>query len=311
MVEQWLTTTEDTIALLHEEIHRLEGELRLREEALAESNRPAEPDVQLSNAVAERRLAELGTEVAKRDETIMLLLEQVRLLEEAEAAGRAEWEQLQQWVEEVERRVEGRDLQGRDLLGELDGEKRRVEAQRLSFETDRRAWETHRQALDTEVQQLRTKLTELARRPGGASHGAAVEALEEENRKLRAVCRELERHKALGAHAAHFRDRLQEVQNELAESQHEIRRLIDERERERIEHEAALAAQRRQAARESLYRQEEGDNGESGEPVTIDERIQALRLHLREIHDREAEERKNNRLSARLSRLWGKTGPAR
>ncbi len=309
MVEQWLTDTEDTIALLHEEIHRLEGELRLRDEALAESSRPTEADTYAFDRVNAGRLAELSAEVAKRDETVVLLLEQVRLLEEAEAAGRAEWEQLQQWVEEVERRVEGRDQQGRDLLGELEAEKRRAESQRLAFETDRRTWETYRQTLENEVKQLRSKLAELARRPGGST--AAVEALEEENRRLREVCHELERHKALAAHAAHFRDRLQEAQTELSEAQHEIRRIADERERERIEYDAAVAAQRTRTARESLCRQEETPQVETGEPATIDERIQALRLHLREIHEREEEERKNNRLSARLSRMWRSTSPTR
>ena len=53
-----------------------------------------------------QELARLDAELAARDETINLLLDQIQLVEEAESASRAEWEQLAAWVTEVEERVE-------------------------------------------------------------------------------------------------------------------------------------------------------------------------------------------------------------
>src|SRR5690242_12561147 len=100
----------DTIALLQEEIARLEDELRMRDDAAAAERlaaRPAPgpgvPDQVAAEAM--RRSDSQAAELADREETIALLLEHLRLAEEAEAASRAEWEQLNVWVQEVERRV--------------------------------------------------------------------------------------------------------------------------------------------------------------------------------------------------------------
>src|SRR5579883_1068325 len=96
---------QDTIALLQEEIARLEDEIRLRDEARAESPyAPINGTPEESREMA--RVAELTAEIAHRDETINWLFEQCRLLEEAEAASRAEFEQLDRWMSEVEQRVE-------------------------------------------------------------------------------------------------------------------------------------------------------------------------------------------------------------
>ena len=51
----------------------------------------------------------LKAELAGRDETILLLLDELSRVEEAQAASRAEWEQLTGWVAELEHRVEGQD----------------------------------------------------------------------------------------------------------------------------------------------------------------------------------------------------------
>ena len=40
-----------------------------------------------------------------------------------------------------------------------------------------------------------------------------------------------------------------------------------------------------------------------------EDRIRALRAHLNEIHQSEQHERSQRRLSARLSRLWNRSGP--
>ena len=47
----------------------------------------------------------------------------------------------------------------------------------------------------------------------------------------------------------------------------------------------------------------------SGEDLSVNQRMRALREHLSEIHRLEEQERRNRRLTARISRLWGRTGP--
>src|SRR4029078_4702638 len=77
----------ETIALLQEEIARLEDELREREEACREfewaSRKNKRPEV-FDHAAGEEP-ARLRAELSTRDETIGLLLDQLRLVEEAEA----------------------------------------------------------------------------------------------------------------------------------------------------------------------------------------------------------------------------------
>ena len=109
----------ETIALLQEEIARLEAELLAHEETGPSSEHtdrlrdaPGGPDG-LPN---QQELDRLGAELAARDETINLLLDQLRLVEEAESASRAEWEQLAQWVAEVEQRVERQQGAGTEKL---------------------------------------------------------------------------------------------------------------------------------------------------------------------------------------------------
>src|SRR4051794_13100969 len=171
----------DTVALLQEEIARLEGELRLRDEATADSTAttPGNPP---GAGEAERRLAELTAEIAHRDETIHLLWEQILRFEEAEAASRAEWDQLHQWLQEVEQRIEGQDQPGRDLQAELDAARREPLIQQQQAEADRRAWEVQRRSLEAELESLRARLAESAL---AASPDAERTALEEENRRLR------------------------------------------------------------------------------------------------------------------------------
>ena len=310
MSDHWTTDTgatgadveyHDTIALLHEEIARLEEELRLRDEEGAEAGATV-PIARPADETAGPRIAVLTADLAIRDETIDLLVEQVRLLEEASAADRDEWEQLHRWVQEVERRVEGRDQQGEDLSLEVEAQRREAEAQRQAAADERRSWNVQRKALENEGRDLRKRLAE-ATGPAGASAHAVLEALEAENRRLRQTCQEL----ALAASDATECDslgrQLLATRTEIDEARRETRRLADDRERCRIEHEAALASLRSQLSHDLLKRPEE-----EVEP-SPDDRIRALRAHLNEIHQDEQHERSQRRLSARLSRLWNRSGP--
>ncbi len=310
MSDQWTSDTgasaadidyHDTLALLQEEIARLEEELRLRDEERAEVL-TAVPIDRPADEAAGPRLAALAADLAIRDETIELLVEQVRLLEEASAADRDEWEQLHRWVQEVERRVEGRDQQGEDLSLEVEAQRREAEAQRRTAADERRAWDVQRKALEDEGRDLRKRLAE-ATGPAGAGARAVLEALEAENRQLRQTCQELAQAASDATECESLNRQLHATRIELDLARRESRRLADDRDRARIEHEAALASLRSQLSRDMLKRPEE-----EVEPSPED-RIRALRAHLNEIHQSEQHERSQRRLSARLSRLWNRSGP--
>lgn len=275
----------ETVALLLDEVARLEAELRARDEAAAHVVDPPMPGPE---GPGHGRLAELTAELAGRDETIAILLEQARLFEEAAAAQRAEWEQLVQWVEEVERRVEG---QGAASSGELAAERRRHDA-------DRAEWEAQSTRMRRELEALRAAPT-----------GGAASVLEAELRQLRARCAALE-HDADGLEP--LRAAQSAAAREIERLRNELERAQDERTRERREAEAALAASRSELAQARLVQPPGAappTHAARTDELDPDERIRAFRQHLRELHDREAEQRAGRSLSSRLSRLWRHTGP--
>ncbi len=108
----------ETIALLQEEVARLEQELHMRDERRTETTLNNEASIQdepEAGGVVENltgtpeEVERLNAELASRDETISLLLDEVSRFEETLAATRAEWEQLAGWVTALEHRVEGKD----------------------------------------------------------------------------------------------------------------------------------------------------------------------------------------------------------
>jgi hypothetical protein len=308
---------QETIALLEEEIARLESELRMRDLAAAKEIEDQEGRVERPHVAHDDRALEqvrqLQGEVAAREETIALLLEQVRLADEAEAASHAEWEQLHHWVQELEHRVADR-REGDtaiELRTELEAERRNSDLLRQSAEKAERSWEVQRQALVGEVERLRARFTEVAGQSD--STVAAVRALENENQALREAYDRLARTTV----PAHEIDSLQYdldlLQKKHEALGHELQKQRDERQRERNEYEASLNALRTQLARDSLRRQEDqvraaGVVSVAKEPaLDADMRIRAFREHLKEIHQDEAEQRVRRSLAARLSRLWNHT----
>ncbi len=300
----------ETIALLQEEIARLEAELAARDAVLAQ------PSADCSDREAEvphqRRIADLTAELAARDETVNLLLEQTRLFEEAAVAQRAEWDQLNRWVEEVERRVDGRDISADELRSERDQARTAAQAAEHQWETDRRAWSTFRDGLEREVRRLRGLLDSQH----GGEHAAALREVEEENRRLRAAVGDLQRTLALTGEAEEWKLRISVLESELEQANAALRRLDDERRQQCQEHEAEIAGLRSRLSRESL-----GAASSPASNATIsdlappaalepDERIRAFRQHLKDLHQREADERAKLSFSARLSRLWKSTGPS-
>ncbi len=308
----------ETIALLQDEITRLEGELLAREQ---DESRPTEADRSAADAgeleeLPDRQeLQRLGAELAARDETINLLLEQLRLVEDAESATKAEWEQLTQWVAEVEERIERQDgASNGQLASELDAHRRQAEDCRLQLDRERKAWSDQRRGLENEIEHLRLLLARAAQEAAAPGDGAAMAILESENQRLRQLCRDLD--ETTKVEARSLQEAIEEGRRELEEVRKERDLVQDERNRERREFEIAFASLRSQASRTALSAHE-GDgreirsNGTNAVPSALeaDLRIREFRQHLKEIHCHEAEARNHNRLGARLSRLWTRTGP--
>jgi hypothetical protein len=278
---------------------------------------PAPDGDAAATALLQQSLDRARDELSARDETISFLLEQIRLIEDAESASRAEWEQLARWVSEVEERVEGQDLARTRGDEEERAELRRgaLEA-RSQLEHERKTWAAERRRLEEEAGGLQALLARAAAADCGGEPGAAaaIEAIESENRRLRQSYLQLEHTSRAETEA--LRAKGEAVQSQLAALRKDYELIKDECIRERREHETAMASHRASLSRASLAagevahvansRKEEADHQE---PLDVDLRIRAFRQHLKEIHHHEAETRNQNRLSARLSRLWSRTTP--
>jgi chromosome segregation ATPase len=306
---------QETIALLEEEIVRLESELRSRnEEVMGASGGPG-PHDEAAEEEARRKVSSLTAELGARDETIGLLEEQLRLLEEITTADRQSWEQLNQWVQELEERVDGQG-DSEDLRKQLEAEHRKAAAASEARASEQRIWEARRQELEADAEQLRATLAQAARKSSSADV-TVIAALEKENRKLRAANSQMAKIATTAAEAEGLRERLQSAIDEVSTLKQALQQAHDDRHRERNEFQAVIADLKSQMAHESLKRQDDQVNADAASangapsPTSADERIRALRQHLQQIHEHEEQVRANKRLSARLSRLWHHTGPRR
>lgn len=308
---------EDTIALLQEEIARLENELLARDEARVATADPscgADPTTEAEAAQLRGEIQRLRADLAAREDTILLLMDQLRLVEEAELAARAEWEQLAGWLAEIEHRVERSDPESGGLASELQRLQARLDSLQSQLDQERRAWNLRKQEYEREIDRLTDNLARAAGSAPTADQNAAVfQAMEQENRLLREACRELrEQQDEL---TASLRQRLQEAEAELAEARRQQTLAEDDRQRERKEFEVAIASLRAQTtrsqavARESTTAPETSPRANDSLALEVDMRIRAFRQHLQEIHCHEAETRNQKRLASRLSRLWIRTAP--
>ena len=161
----------ETIAILQDEVARLEQELQLSNQRQRET--PSIDEASLHDEAAARadhehvagdsgEVERFQAELVSRDETIRLLMDELIRVEEAQAATRAEWEQLDTWVAELEHRVEGHDENGlRELENRLALEQSKVDSLQAKSERDRRAAEAQRQMYQAEIARLQETLAEL------------------------------------------------------------------------------------------------------------------------------------------------------
>jgi hypothetical protein len=325
----------ETIALLQDEVARLEQELQWRDEHQREStsNDIARVAIEAdAEGLGENsdgmhvELERLKAELTSREETVRLLLDELSRVEEVQAAARAEWEHVADWVTELERRVDGQDG---DTLHELENRlaahEQKIEAIQAKSERDRCGWETQRQAYQAEIARLRTAIEQAAvtseargdhddrvTEKGGPT-ADLLEMLQAENCRLKAAWQEL-------VERASADDRCDLLESKLAESASarqqlrcQLEQIQDRSKRERLEYEATVAELRAQLTQASLHQAQGLPRDTTVEGISpaldIDLRIRALRQNLLEVDEREKEERRQKRLISRLSRLWSRTGP--
>lgn len=258
---------EDTTALYQAEIERLEAELAARDAAAATQGPGADHE-------SARRVHELTIELAIRDETIAQLWDHLREREEAEAAAEADWDDVQRLIEELEGRL------GASGSSSPDGDRAR-------WVEERRAWDDQRAYLESEIAELRARLRHSvqAARAGDSNTTSRITELEAENQRLHEACRRLPQLEATAKEVEDLRRRVPAAETagmDLSQSW------------SRRNGNAATSGSRSSKSASRL----------SAADLTPDERIRALRQHLREVHEREQEERKNGQLKARLVRLW-------
>ncbi|WP_152049626.1 hypothetical protein [Tautonia marina] len=275
----------DTVALLQEEIERLEAELHAVTDASANSN-PELSDSQ-RDTETNQRIEELTHLLEERDETITLLWEHLSAIEESQAARSAEWEQLHHWVEELEHRLSESD----DLHTQPGSNGQMAGSLRDELEAHRQGWDQERQELEAELARVRLRLQDAT----NAAGDSALNDLQQENHRLRDECRRLS---AFEAEATRLNDRVTLLQAQLESTREELHTCRNEFQSERLRHQAELTELRTGRAVPSV----------SAADLTPSERVRALREHLSEVHAREEEERKERQLSNRISRLLGRIG---
>lgn len=143
-----------------------------------------------------------------------------------------------------------------------------------------------------------------------ANHDA-VEAVEQENLRLRVVHEMVERTAAENSTA--LREKLSEIQDEFDVLRNRLLQVDDERRRERLDYDTTITELRTKLSQTSLIERQAPQPvvqpERSTEAMDSELRIRALKQHLREIHEREETERRERSLKHRLSRIWSRTTP--
>jgi chromosome segregation ATPase len=325
----------ETIAILQDEVARLEQELQSHDERQRELTSIDEASLHDEAAAASAPenvtgepgdVERLQAELVGREETIRLLLDELNRVEEAQAATRAEWEQLAAWVAELEHRVEGHDeVALHELENRLAAEQQKVDAMKAKSDQNRRAWEAQRQIYQAEIARLQGTLDQVASSSlapgsddgrvtqGPDTDANVVEALQAENLQLRAAWQELVERTSAADRSESLDAKLSETLNEQHELRRQLEQIQDERKRERLEYQANVAELQAELSQASLIQPDGPAPEKAPEGISpsqdIELRLRALRQHLVETDQREKEERRQKHLISRLSRLWSRTGP--
>lgn len=272
---------QETIALLREEVEALQGLLAERDAQLAEltaatADSAANCNVENDDedaAVLLTRMEALLEEAACGDERVVLLEEMLRTAEEANQAEQEERRQLEAWVGDIERRI----IQ-RDDLRNAETESLRGRLDEAIAERDR----VQRQLQDA------ASLGDAAKR-----YEETLDRLQRQNKSLQDKLAEIAAERA-------------NLIKQLESSSHRHDEAMRE-ERAAIAQERAIVSRLRCELANKVAELESSPRPSSKAADEAATRLQALREHLREIHDEEQHEHRgqdNGTLTGRISRLW-------
>jgi pSer/pThr/pTyr-binding forkhead associated (FHA) protein len=277
-----------TMEMLRAEMEQLQWDLADRDQQLEELRAQLsaqdgtfaeEPPASDVDAALVTRLEELLDELDRSDQRIGQLEESLRCADEATQAAREERRHIDEWVNDIERRLREREeeqqaehevLQQR--LAETISDRDDLEERLRRYAAKPATADVSKQELD----RLGQKNAELQKQ---------VECLRDERNQLS--------------------EKLEELSNAGRAEDIEARIQVATREEQvRIAQEKALLA--RQQADLTAMRSELDHltQGPGRDACDIDNRMRAFREHLREIHDEEQRQRSERGLATRLSALW-------
>ncbi|WP_372897173.1 FHA domain-containing protein [Stieleria sp.] len=226
------------------------------------------------------RVDDLLAELAEHDERVSMLQE---LLQTAEIQNQAEREErscLENWVGEIEQRI-----------GERESE----------WKAEQDALRDRLNAASQERDQFQQQLHTAAKRYGQASVGdvapdETLQKLQKQNAELQAALEESQKQ------CVSLNRQIERMQNEEPESLQELRA-------ELAQEKASVSRMRFQLSKQ--LQEIDGDAAAKEQPDReFSYKLQALRQHLREIHEEEKVEReqKGESLLGRISNLWKRVG---
>lgn len=278
----------ETIEMLRAELELLQDELAERDAQLqqlqdgstidlhGEAAASGETTTESETATLVDRLEQLLDELQQSDERVGSLEEMLRLADEATLAEQDERRQLEAWVSDIEERI-------------------------IQREAD---WTTEKESLQRQAEELRAErdraergLQESAREGDMAvPMDGLIDGLREQIERLQTQLREVESQ----------RDALQKqvTQGEDQFSEDACRKRVEELLREER---AALMQERAEFSRQRAEIERikrDFDHERKNMPDEVNQRVRALRMHLRDIHEQEEEERRQRSLSSRISRIW-------
>ena len=272
----------DTIELLKSELELLQTELSQKDAQLAELLEASHPAVDQAAGVCseelESRIERLLYELDQSDQRISALEEVSRLAEETSLAEAEEKRQLEAWVHDIEQRIAEREEESR---AECDVLRRRLEQA-----TEERA------LLDERIEKL------LQGGGGDPALEEMVQVLRNDNESLN------ERLAGREAECLELKKRCAGLQQQTSEDF--IRQRIDESLRaERLQlaqERATLSRQQLELTNKVHELKHEMERQSRVHPA--DDKFQAFREQLKELHQQEQKEYVPPTISQRLARLW-------
>ncbi len=271
--------------LLQAEVQQLQNELAQREAELQEwinGQSPAFDDVPSEETTRlVERLEQLLDELHQSDGRVRSLENLLQVSDEAAQAEKEERKQLENWVKEIETRIADREQQWRareeSLQAKLgDALQARESVEQRVAQITRGHNQEYQVQSEQQIAELRSKNQDLQH---------SLEQTAVEMRRLQSLVQQTGLTQKELEQAAEKQDQLRKHELEIAQER------------------AALARQRA----ELVHMQDEIERttqvaSPSGENPDV--RLRAFREHLKEIHEKEEEEKRQRSLSARISRIW-------